>query len=84
MTTITITLSLPDEIALAADAHGLLTADALEQLILEEMNRQQHRHLYEIMKRLAALPDPPLNQDEVNAEIAAVRTERRERHAPGS
>lgn len=84
MTDIDITLSLPDELIGEANKQGLLTAQALEQLIRAELGRRKHRRLSELLDQVSAIPDAPMSTQEINAEIAATRAERRSRHAAGT
>lgn len=83
MINIDIRLSLPDELAREASARGLLTPEALQQLIDAEVERRRKiDRLFTAMDQLAAL-EPPLTNDELNAEIKAARAERRARRAGG-
>lgn len=82
MVDIDMTLTLPDDLAREAAARGLLTADAVQQLLATEVARQRKRdQLVTSMNQLAAVECPPLSTDEVNAEIAAARAERRSHRA---
>jgi hypothetical protein len=71
------TLTLPETLAKEAEAVGLLRPEALEHLLREEIRRRQVGVLFAAADRLAALAEPPLTPDEVAAEIAAARRERR-------
>jgi len=84
MVTREITITLPDDIAQAAEERGLLTPDALEQLIRAEVGRREHQRLRAMMDDLASLDEPPLTNEELNAEIRAARAERRAKRAPGA
>jgi predicted nucleic acid-binding protein len=79
-----LTLDLPDSVAREAEADGLLTSAALEALLRAELRRRAGERLAEIRERLAALPLSPLTEEEVEAEIQAVRAARREAHARSS
>ncbi len=72
-----LTLTLPDTLAREAEARGLLTAEALAALIRAEVQRRRVAQLFAAVDHLAALPTPPLTEAEVEAEIQAVRSERR-------
>jgi len=74
-------LKLPGSLAREAEAKGLLTPQALELLLREEVRRQRVTQLFEAADRLAALP--PLTEAELEAEIQAVRAERRTSRASG-
>lgn len=84
MTTIDITLSLPDDLVREATAQGLLSPAALEQLIRAEIGRRRHPKLQAILDQFDALPEEPLANDELNDEIAAARAARRARRATGT
>jgi hypothetical protein len=75
-------LKLPDSLAREAQAAGLLTPQAIEQLLREEIRRRVNQ-LFEAADRLAALDAPPLTEAEVEAEIQAVREARRSYSATG-
>jgi post-segregation antitoxin (ccd killing protein) len=77
MTILELTLALPDELARDAEAAGLLTPQAIERLISEEMRRRQIDRLFEAADRLAAVDLPQLSEVELEAEIQASRTARR-------
>lgn len=77
MTTIQLTITLPDNIAQSARAHGLLQPDSVAALIERELSRRQSvQRLSANMDRLAALDMPPLTAEEVATEIEAARRER--------
>jgi len=84
MVTREITITLPDDIAQAAEERGLLTAEALEQIIRAEVGRREHQRLRAMMDDLASLDEPPLTNEELDAEIRAARAERRAKRASGS
>jgi hypothetical protein len=84
MVTREITITLPDDIAQAAEERGLLTSDALEQLIRAEVGRRERQRLRAMMDDLASLDEPPLTNQELNEEIRAARVERRAKRASGS
>lgn len=79
-----LTLTLPDTLAREAEARGLLTAETLEDLIRAEIQRRRVDQLFVAADRLAALPATPLTEAEVEAEIQAVRSERRAARASRS
>jgi hypothetical protein len=79
-----VTLALPEQLARKAEANGLLEPEAVERMLREEMCRRRVGELFDAADRLAALPEPPLTDAEVLAEIQAARAERRARHAPGA
>jgi hypothetical protein len=82
--TVELTLALPVQLAREAEANGLLKPEALERLLRDELRRRRVGELFAAADRVAALPEPPLTEAEVLAEIQAARAERRARHASGS
>jgi hypothetical protein len=83
MTSIEIKLALPDALAREAEARGLLRPQAVERLISEEVRRGRVDRLFEGADRLAALPVPPLTEDELAAGLEAARRARRGGDAGG-
>jgi hypothetical protein len=81
---IELTLDLPDSVAREAEAGGLLTPAAVEALLRAELRRRAAERLAEVRARLAAVPLPPMTEEEVEKEIQAVRAARREAHARSS
>ena len=75
-------LTLPDSLAREAEAKGLLTPQALESLLRAELQRGRVSQLFQAADRLAMLP--PLTEAEVEAEIQAVRAEKRAARASRS
>jgi post-segregation antitoxin (ccd killing protein) len=75
-----VTVSLPDDLAQQAQAAGLLTESAVEQMLRRALrqNRASAR-LGEIFAKLDALDEAPMSEAEIAAEIAAARAERRQR-----
>ena len=74
-------LKLPGSLVQEARASGLLTSQALETLLREEVRRRRVAQLFDAADRLAALP--PLTEAEVEAEIQAARAERRSSRESG-
>jgi hypothetical protein len=78
MTTVQITL--PDQLAQDAQAAGLLSAEAMERLLREAMERRAAvDQLFAAMDRAAAADLPEMSMEEIQAEVDAVRAERRAR-----
>jgi hypothetical protein len=73
-----ITVSLPDDLALQAQAAGLLRPAALEALLREAMKRRDIDNLFASIDKLNSL-EPALTEGEIDAEIAAARAERARR-----
>lgn len=72
-----LTLTLPDGLAKEAAQAGLLTPQAIEELLREAMRKRAVRELFEAMDRMHAVPGTPMTEDEIQAEIDAVRAARR-------
>lgn len=77
MTQLELKIALPDSLAQEAQAAGLLTPQAIERLLREEVRRHRVQELFEAADRLARLEQPPLTESEVEAEIMAVRSQKR-------
>lgn len=70
-------VTLPDGLAKEADQAGLLSAREIERLLREEIRRKQVGELFGAMDRMAAVEGEPMSEDEIQAEIDAVRAARR-------
>lgn len=70
-------VTLPDNLAREAEASGLLTPEAIEALLREEIRRRRVNQLFSAADRLANLNVPPLTEAEVEAEIEAARRSHR-------
>ncbi len=77
----TITIELPEDLAEEARRHGLLAASAVEAMIRETLRRRAARELLEAAGELAAAELPPLTLAEIQEEVDAVRSRRRQRAA---
>ncbi len=77
----TIQIELPDATAQAARDAGLLTPPALERLLNDALRRKGVNELFEKMDELADANFPPMTMEEIQAEVNAVRAERRTRAA---
>ncbi len=77
MTTVEVKLNLPDPIAREARRAGLLTEQAIERLIEEAVQREAGKRLLDAMQRLRAANVPPLTEEDIAAEVQAVRAARR-------
>jgi hypothetical protein len=75
MTTVEITL--PDQLAKEAQRAGLLTPERLEQLLREELKTQRIGDLFAAIERMDRVTQPAMSPEDVAAEIAAMRSERR-------
>ncbi len=79
MKTVTLTLTLPGELATEASQAGLLTAEALVTLLKREVRQRRINNLFAAIDRLDQKNSDILDFDEISAEIAAARAERRRR-----
>jgi len=77
MTTLELTLNLPDELANKAQAAGLLNSEAIEKLLRERLRKQAGEELRAMLNRAEVSNEPPMSEEEVQAEIDAYRAERR-------
>ena len=77
---VTIQLDLPDALLKEAEASGLLESRRLGELVSEELRRARSRkELGQMLDRVRSQPGEPLSLDEIQAEVNAVREERRAR-----
>lgn len=74
-------LKLPASLVHEAESQGLLTPEMLETMLREEVRRCRVANLFKAADRLAALPIEPLTEAEIEAEIQAVRAEKRSQRA---
>lgn len=77
MTTVELKVWLPDQLASQAEAAGILTSEGIERLVREALKREAGRQLTAIAKDLREANFSPMSEEELNAEIAAVRAELR-------
>jgi hypothetical protein len=78
MTTVELTLRMPDELAQRAEDAGLLSAERIVELIEREIGRQRDiDRLFSAMDALSAVEWPPLDEATIDDEIQAVRRARR-------
>jgi hypothetical protein len=75
-----IRIELPDATVKAAREAGLLTTAALDRLLTDALRRKQAADsVLLIADRVAAAGIEPMSMEEINAEVKAVRAERRRR-----
>ena len=72
-----IKLALPNSVAQEAEARGLLKPELLEAMLRDEIRSRKIDRLFEAADSLRSLPQPPLTEAEVEAEIQAARSWRR-------
>ncbi len=83
MTTLDLKLNLPDQVALEAQRAGLLSDQAIAGLIEEAVRREAGKRLLDAMARLREANVPPLTEEEIAEEVAAVRAARKAAGAAG-
>jgi predicted transcriptional regulator len=72
-------VKLPDELAKRAQRLGLLSDTAIQRLLEDAMRREAGRQLLQSVERIQAAGIPPMSDEEIVAEVKAVRAERRAR-----
>jgi hypothetical protein len=77
MTTLEVKLNLSDRLAREAQAAGLLTPQALAQLLKDAMRRQAAQALLTGAARATRAGSKPLSMEEIQAEVNAVRRARK-------
>ncbi len=75
----TVQINLPDELARDAQAAGLLTPEALEQILREQLRKRAGEELRAMWRRSPAGELTPEIEQEIVEEVRAVRAERRKR-----
>ena len=79
---ITVQLDLPEAVAAEAKAKGLLDPKRVAGLIARELAHEADpRSFFEIVREIRAQPGEPMTMEEIQAEVNAVRAERRAREA---
>jgi hypothetical protein len=74
----TVQIELPDELAQKAEQAGLLSPEALEQLLREQLRAKSLTELRETLDQMHAVNDMPyMSPEEVAEEIAIMRAEKR-------
>ncbi len=77
MTTLEVTLDLPDRMAREAQAAGLLTPKALRELVKDEMQRRAALALLAGATRATETGSKRLSLRQIQVEVNAVRADRR-------
>ena len=76
-------VTLPDRLARDARKEGLLTPKAIQGLLREAMRRRvATRAFLGVADRVAAAGVPPMSEEEIQAEVDAVRKARRRGASP--
>jgi len=73
MTTVQLTLNIPDNLAQAARLAGLLEPDAIEGLLREAIRRQAVNGFFQAADSLASAEFPPMSLEEIQAEARRMR-----------
>ena len=80
-----LTVTLPDDLAKKAKAAGLLSSEGIERALRDALKREAGRKFLEISREMRSSGLPPMTEEEIQAEIDAVRAARRaKRDAAGS
>jgi hypothetical protein len=77
----TVQINLPDELVRDAQAAGLLTTEAIEQMLREQLRRRAGEELRALWARMPPEELTPQIEQEIVEEVRAVRAERRKRAA---
>jgi ribosomal 50S subunit-associated protein YjgA (DUF615 family) len=77
-------ITLPDDLAERARKQGLLTDEAIGQLLEQAVRRAAGRKLIEIAERLQTASLPPMSEEEIVQLVREVRAERRARTVTGA
>ena len=76
----TLKLNLPDDLAQRAQSAGLLTDTSIQKLLEDTIRRVAGRNLLNTAQQLHDANIPPMSDEEVVAEVKAVRAERSARN----
>jgi len=74
-----IVLTLPDDVATEAGEMGLFSPTLAASIFKAELRRRKVNRFFDTIDRIAAVEGEPMSNEEINAEIAAARKERRSR-----
>jgi len=77
----TISLELPESIAVKAEEAGLLQAGRMAQILEQELRREAAKRFADYSRRFREAGGIMLSEEEVMAEVKAMRAENRERRA---
>jgi type III secretory pathway component EscV len=81
MTTLDLKLTLPERLAKQAKATGLLTQQAIEELLRDAMRRRAAGAFLSNARQVAKAKIPPMSEVDLQNEIDAVRKTKRPAHA---
>lgn len=71
-----VTFTLPDDLARQAESAGLLRSEVVAALLRDAIRERRVEESFASIERLHAV-EPPLTEDDVDAEIVRARAERR-------
>lgn len=77
MTSLELKLNLPDRLAREAQAAGLLTPEAMAQLLKDAMRRRAGQALLAGAARATEAGSTPLSMNEIQAEVNGIRRTRK-------
>jgi len=80
MTTLELTLHLPDDLAKRAQSAGLLTSEAIESMLCEQLKKRAGENLRAMWERMPREELTPEIEQEIVEEVRAVRAERRKQN----
>jgi hypothetical protein len=81
---VTLQLDLPDALVHEARAADLLESARLADWLADELRRKRAREEFgQMLTKLHSVADEPMSLEEIQAEVDAVREERRQRCADG-
>ena len=72
-----VVLTLPDNIAKEAEGLGLFKTRNMTSMLKAEIRRRKSDKFFEMIDRLAEGGGEPMSNEEINAEIAEARADRR-------
>ena len=81
MTTLKLTLNLPDDLAQTAQLAGLLTPESIEAMLREQLRKQAGTAFRAMWARLPGEELTPEIEREIMEEVRAVRAEKRKKAA---
>jgi len=77
MTTLELKLNLPDDLAQRAQSAGLLTSEAIESMLCEQLRKRAGESLRAMWARMPREELTPEIEQEIVEEVRAMRAERR-------
>ena len=76
-------IHLPDDLEERARNAGLLSDSAIQTLLEDAIHRQAGQRLRAVVETIHAANIPPMTMEEIDAEVKAVRVNRRARESQG-